>query len=73
MANTETPTTETIHVGDRVQFNAREYGPGFPLEGTPVVLTGTVFRPVWGRGRNVSIRTDNGRTFVRLAIAVKGA
>jgi hypothetical protein len=62
-------------VGDRVAFNARTFGPGTPLEGTPVVLYGTVFRPVWGRVRaqNVSIRTDDGRTYVRLVVAVTPA
>ena len=62
-----------IQPGTRVQFNAREYGPSHPLEGTPVTLTGTVFRPVWGRGDNVSIKSDDGRTFVRLAVAEQPA
>ena len=57
--------------GDRVTFWAREYD-GSP-EGVPTLLAGTVFRPVWGRGRNVSIRSDDGRTFVRLAVAVTAA
>jgi hypothetical protein len=54
-----------IHAGDRVTFTARLFGPADPLEGTPAVLSGTVFRPVWGSAaeesrRNVSIRTDEG-------------
>ena len=65
----------TISVGDRVTFNARTFGPHDPLEGTPVTLSGTVFRPVWGSAsepslRNVSIRTGEGRTYVRLVVAV---
>lgn len=59
-----------IQRGDRVTFNAREYGPGDPAKGRPVVLAGTVTRPLWGRARNVSIRTDDGRTFVRLPAGV---
>lgn len=64
-----------ITVGDRVTFNARSFGPHDPLEGTPIHLTGTVTRPVWGSAanpamRNVSIRTDEGQTYVRLVVAV---
>jgi hypothetical protein len=69
------PTMSDLGVGDRVTFTARSFGPADPLEGTPVTLSGTVFRPVWGSAadesrRNVSIRTDAGRTYVRLACAV---
>ncbi len=57
--------------GDRVTFNAREYGHGHPQEGTWSALTGTVTRPVWGRAKNVTIVTDDGRTFVRLLHALR--
>lgn len=60
-----------IKVGTRVEFNAREYGPSDPYEGRAVRLTGTVTRPVWGRNAsNVSIKSDGGRTFVRLIQSV---
>lgn len=60
----------SIMPGDRVSFFTREYGPGDPLTGRVVRLTGTVTRPVWGRAQNVSIRTDDGRTFCRLLTGV---
>jgi hypothetical protein len=59
-----------IGKGDRVSFPAREYGPDDPVTGHVVTLTGTVIRPLWGRGPNVSIRTDDNRTFCRLLTAV---
>lgn len=61
----------SIMPGDRVSFFAREFGPDDPETGRAVTLTGTVTRPVWGRARNnVSIRADDGRTFVRLLAGV---
>jgi hypothetical protein len=53
-----------------VQFNAREYGPADPAEGRPVTLAGVVTRAPWGRAGNVTVLTDDGRTFVRLAAAL---
>lgn len=56
--------------GDRVQFRARQYvyagGDSFAPGGI-VTLTGTVIRPLWGRGNNISIKTDDGHTYVRFA------
>ena len=56
--------------GDRVCFNARLFGPSDPYQGTPVVLSGVVIRPVWGRARNVSILSDGGRRYCRTESAV---
>lgn len=55
-----------IHPGERVSFLAREFGPADPPTGRVVTLTGTVTRALWGRAGNVTVRTDDGRTFVRL-------
>lgn len=64
-----TTTTPEPQPGQRVLFRARDFSSS--AEGTPAEMTGTVIRPVWGRARNVSIRTDDGKVYVRLASAVR--
>jgi len=59
-----------ITVGMRVAFVTRQYRNSQDYEGTEYNEVGTVKR-VWGtRAQNVTVVTDDGATFVRLAHCV---
>lgn len=61
-----------MEIGTRVSIAAREYKNinDENETGTLTTLTGTISR-IWTNGKNITVKTDDGRTFTRLVESMK--
>ena len=65
-------TTTTVQPGDRVSFVAVTAWDEDGAAVAEAIHHGTVTRAHWGKsGKNVTVKTDDGSTFVRYAEALR--